>query len=1274
MCNKLNAVMKKHFFNVIAALALVCGVFAFTGCADFESDINSINERLDALETGQIASLEEQIATLTSALDEAKGAIATLEGSVGDLDAAKEDLQSKIDELNTRIESNDGDIDKLVDQVADLEVEVARIDGLESDLENLKATVEDIEGKLADYATKDDLEEATLDIKGDIEALNNSLGKLEDRVDALETSVEDLESDLGDLQGQIPGILEDIKAAQDSASSALGNIRSLREAFDVFTKNFDSKIEELELRDSTLMDNIDKLSDSLKANVSDLQGQIDQLKEELANTVNKDEFSDMVAEEIKKSIEAGYINDAISEAISELTEQINKQIGDVEKRIDDLTSDLVIIIGGLADNIQSLVFVPEYKDGMATSYYYTVANKSLVDFQRVQATFQVTPAKLAASISNENAVLYVVPVKPETRAAAPAITVAGENLEIVADGSTGRIEVDAIVPITKEVGKDIAIALYVADEYVVNEAINNSDLGNIDLGNYVSSEYVQVNIDEKASALDDKYVLYNFTEEEEFPATLEVKKDWTEAPATVTFYEGYELAFDMAGDTVRLEEAAEALRLPVEAITPDYEPVVLYTPVMGNGVTISLDEEKGYGMIASMPATSEEAVKHVGDIAYVNNIFNINGKAVIANATSYEIIPVTYELDLSLNLRTWPEGMIPWTYQLAKDHKILYKGTQEPLYLDEMLIDGWDEYQEEEGAFEYIDVLLADGTPSFEKVLRTVEGEQPEDLTKEYNEHPEDGLTGYVTIEAKAFTEPVAKVTIDNYQFEKGKDVTYDVRKVYVNSDKTAKVIFNIDYTLGEMPVDREFNLAEEVGLDQLSIPFTASDMIEIMLGEENKTYPYYKDITPMEWAYPAEGGFFKDFEDFRQSLYDNDAAEYGKARVYTVFTEKYNDDLRKWEPLEDYNGNPIAEDEVELLSNYWTFLSILNEPADAKEESIRVSSSNIAKIGDQFNFTATIETWYGVEYTFTTEAVIDAPSYSLIYVKAFAPGGIVDLRSHVDNQLNKYVIDPIDFSNYLQVEGTEGSDDVLKVKFERKTQWDPEHGYNHVPNPSPWAVRVDNATGILGSSTLDWNSGYTALDYDFEAVLYVEVRGQEIEVNRLPLTLNAIDPIALSADENISLTRPVGKNLVIKPWQYLTINGVVEFDGNKNNTEYKNLAQGPETTTNGEDIGNGPVEYWQITSINDGTLVPYGGELTFDSANMRLIYAASGTPVENQSKLYTYDPTLGTITFTNDFSSLAEDVKLIVPAKVTYTLDGGGVWSKTCDIEMNIPHERVTE
>ena len=168
---------------MVAALTLVCGVFAFTGCADYESDINSLNDRLDALETGQIADLEEQIATLTGALDEAKNAITALEGSVSDLEAAKEDLQSQIDDLNTRIEENDGDIADLISQVAELEAELARIDGLESDLENLKATVEDIENN---YLTKTEAQNtyATLEAVNDLE---DALSSIEGRVDNIET-------------------------------------------------------------------------------------------------------------------------------------------------------------------------------------------------------------------------------------------------------------------------------------------------------------------------------------------------------------------------------------------------------------------------------------------------------------------------------------------------------------------------------------------------------------------------------------------------------------------------------------------------------------------------------------------------------------------------------------------------------------------------------------------------------------------------------------------------------------------------------------------------------------------------------------------------------------------------------------------------------------------------------------------------------------------------------------------------------------------------------
>ena len=45
----------KNIFRTVTALSLACGVFAFTGCNDYEEDINSINNRLDELTTGQIA-------------------------------------------------------------------------------------------------------------------------------------------------------------------------------------------------------------------------------------------------------------------------------------------------------------------------------------------------------------------------------------------------------------------------------------------------------------------------------------------------------------------------------------------------------------------------------------------------------------------------------------------------------------------------------------------------------------------------------------------------------------------------------------------------------------------------------------------------------------------------------------------------------------------------------------------------------------------------------------------------------------------------------------------------------------------------------------------------------------------------------------------------------------------------------------------------------------------------------------------------------------------
>ena len=59
MCNNQFLVMKK-FFRTVMAFCLAGGMLAFTGCTDYEDDINKLDDRLTAVE-GTIADLKSSI-------------------------------------------------------------------------------------------------------------------------------------------------------------------------------------------------------------------------------------------------------------------------------------------------------------------------------------------------------------------------------------------------------------------------------------------------------------------------------------------------------------------------------------------------------------------------------------------------------------------------------------------------------------------------------------------------------------------------------------------------------------------------------------------------------------------------------------------------------------------------------------------------------------------------------------------------------------------------------------------------------------------------------------------------------------------------------------------------------------------------------------------------------------------------------------------------------------------------------------------------------------
>ena len=56
--------MKKNLFRKFLALFLTGTLLAGVGCKDYDDDIKEINNKIEGLETGKLASLEEQLNSL----------------------------------------------------------------------------------------------------------------------------------------------------------------------------------------------------------------------------------------------------------------------------------------------------------------------------------------------------------------------------------------------------------------------------------------------------------------------------------------------------------------------------------------------------------------------------------------------------------------------------------------------------------------------------------------------------------------------------------------------------------------------------------------------------------------------------------------------------------------------------------------------------------------------------------------------------------------------------------------------------------------------------------------------------------------------------------------------------------------------------------------------------------------------------------------------------------------------------------------------------------
>ncbi len=240
--------MKKNLFRKFLALFLTGTMLAGVGCKDYDDDIDKINNRLDELTTGQIATMEQQISSMQT--------------TVGNLQAADTRLEGLINELKS-----------------DVTADAAKIAALETAKKQLEDRIKAIEGN---YVTKD--------------FLTTTLGSY-----ATVASVADAVKLAQGLKKYVTdkAIDDAIEAAKQAAITAAGN--ALEEAFTTKLAAYYTSSQV----DSAIQKEIEAYDEKIKTYISEAVNEGGFINEKIAGMIS-DAVGDLKAkvEKLEKDVAA----------------------------------------------------------------------------------------------------------------------------------------------------------------------------------------------------------------------------------------------------------------------------------------------------------------------------------------------------------------------------------------------------------------------------------------------------------------------------------------------------------------------------------------------------------------------------------------------------------------------------------------------------------------------------------------------------------------------------------------------------------------------------------------------------------------------------------------------------------------------------------------------------------------------------------------------------------------------------------------------------------
>ena len=425
--------MKKKFVRVMLFGALTLAVSTtVTSCKDYDDDIKNLQEQIDKVTSTNPVSTEDMKAAISSAIQTLQTQLQTAIDGKADSKAVQ-DLLKTVEALQTALEdkADASTIKTLGDQITELSKQVNSIEGtLNETKKDLEAKVADLTEKLAGAASSEDLKKLADELaeaKNELKAVkdmadNNAaaiveikanileLQKLDGRITALETfnqnaaSKDDLAAYVA--HSELAGLVDNevLELLKDNGSIAKyvnevieSQVLAETSAINLAIKGVDDKLATLSTNFETYKSEQAIAYQTVTGNITTLTTFKTTIETALADG-GYENFAGVLTE--ISTIKDSYGYCATKEAFDS---KVETYLATYKSEVDEQFTTLKARITALENQIQSVVYVPEYEDGKIIFMSYFYDNKLVAETEPIQMKFRISPATAAANFAENYA-------------------------------------------------------------------------------------------------------------------------------------------------------------------------------------------------------------------------------------------------------------------------------------------------------------------------------------------------------------------------------------------------------------------------------------------------------------------------------------------------------------------------------------------------------------------------------------------------------------------------------------------------------------------------------------------------------------------------------------------------------------------------------------------------------------------------------------------------------------------------------------------------------